>query len=624
MRIQTTFEESFDALYNKFNITERGKKLLDAEGISRDCLDIGTMSKAYFTQSVADMSVDSNSNANEQKSPNNYASEVVKGITKLDGYYLIYHYAKERFGEERANELISSVWSGDVYFHDASRPMIPYCFAYSTSLIMIEGRPYGQLFSMPPKRADSFVAQVIETTMDLSQEFAGAIAPSDFLINYAWYSKRENLPDKVILNDLQKFVHVMNNKFRVSAESPFTNISLFDRPNLEKVFGHYSYPDGSKVDFDYVMHIQKIFGEWFSHGDPVSQMPYRFPIVTINLYCDENKNIVDKEFLDWASKVNTETGCFNIYVNSGHKIASCCRLVNDMERMKFRADTFGNGGLNLGSHRVVTVNLPRIALKSEQDMEGFYQELSDALNVAIDLLRVHREEILQRRVDQGFLKFFNPLKWFKLDHMFSTIGVIGIYEMCYLMGIDIKTDDGIAFVTEVLNFIEDAAKQASVEQKHSFNVEEIPGESVATKLVQKDRIMFGEDEVPFELYSNQYIPLIANASMPERITLSGKFQDLISGGGILHLNIKDKITDSTIMKHLIEYSVANGVSHVAINYSFGACEGGHISVCGNSEVCPICGKRITKHMTRVIGYFAIVTNWNKVRRNYEFPRRVFS
>ena len=98
----------------------------------------------------------------------------------------------------------------------------------------------------------------------------------------------------------------------------------------------------------------------------------------------------------------------------------------------------------------------------------------------------------------------------------------------------------------------------------------------------------------------------------------------MSGGGILHLNVKDRIEDPVTMKHLIEYSVKQGVSHMAVNYSFGECEDGHVTVCGNSETCIICGKKIISHVTRIVGYFTKTSSWGKSRREYEFPRRVFS
>ena len=290
--------------------------------------------------------------------------------------------------------------------------------------------------------------------------------------------------------------------------------------------------------------------------------------------------------------------------------------------MQYRVDTFGNGGLSIGSHRVVTINLPRIAQKSS-DIVEFMNNMTNTCNIVRDLLLVHRYEILRRRVNQKFLKFFNPLKWFSLDHLFSTIGIIGVYEMNKFMGIDITSRNGIEFTTDVLNKIEELAVSYSKENKCSFNVEEIPGESVAIKFCQKDNIMFGENEFGFKLYSNQYIPLIEDALIPERIQLTGQFQDILSGGGILHINMQDQIKDPADMKHLIEYSVKNGVSHFAVNYGFGKCENGHTTVCGNSNICAICGAPITDHYTRIVGYFTHVDSWNSTRREFEFPRRVF-
>jgi ribonucleoside-triphosphate reductase len=625
MRLETTFSEEFDVVYNKFNQSEQGKQILEIEGIARKNLDVGEMSHSYFTNRVSDISIDPNSNANGAISPNNYGAEIVKGIQKIEGYYLLHRYAVKRLGLERANYLIRSLLYGNIYFHDASGVGIqqPYCMSSSTQMLMLEGRPYGQLHSLPPKRADSFMAQCIEFGIDLSQSWCGAIALADIFINYAWYAKKESLDDKRIQNDIQKAVHIYNNSFRVGGQSPFINISIFDMPNLKRVFEHHIYPDGSSPDFDYIMHIQKIFCEWFAKGDPSSGFPYRFPIVTINLYCDENKNIIDKSFLDFTASVNCSSGCFNIYVNSGEKIASCCRLINDRARMPARFDSFANGGLNLGSHRVVTINLPRVAIKANKDINKFYCGLAKQLETCKDLLLIHREEILERRIKRGFLQFYNPLKWFTLDRMFSTIGITGVYEMCYFMGMDIKNEDGCKFVFDVLKFIEDYSKKTSEKTKHSFNVEEIPSESTAVKFVQKDKVLFGKESIPFELYSNQYLPLIADATLPERIEISGRFQDILSGGGILHLNVAEKITDPSTMKQLIEYSVQKGVSHLAVNYGFGECEDGHVTVCGNSQICPICKKKIISWTTRIVGYFTKVDSWSKTRREYEFPKRVF-
>jgi len=619
VRFDMTLDKEFDELYRSYKNSDFGHRLLAMDGIAPEQLDVGAMSRKYYTQATADVSVDTNANANENVSINNYASEVTKGLLKLEGYYLLYHYAQKRFGSQRAMELIEAIWDGDVYFHDSSGPQIqqPYCFSYSTTMVMLEGRPYGQLKSMPPKRSDSFIAQVIEMTMDLSQDFAGAITPADMLVNYAWFAKREGLTADCIVNDLQKFVHVINNKFRMGAQSPFVNLSLFDRPNLEKVFSGHVYPDGSEPDFDYIMWIQRLFGNWFAKGDPSSGLPYRFPVVTLNLTRGEDREILDDAFLDWASEANRALGCFNWYVNDGTKLASCCRLVNDATRMQFRTDSFGNGGLNIGSHRVVTVNLPRLGWLSK-DAKELYNRLQWALDICRDLLIVHREEILKRRIEAGVLKFYEPLRWFALSQLFSTIGIVGVYEMSQRMGWDLTEDDE---VEDVLRYIEDQAILYSEKDRCSYNVEEIPGESAAVKLASKDALLLHADE--YELYSNQYLPLIADVSVKERIETTGRYMDILSGGGILHLNIKEPIPDQRTMRKLVKYAVSQGVSHLSVNYGFGICENGHTSVAGTDTMCPVCGEEIQDWLTRIIGYFTRVSSWNSKRRDYEYERRVF-
>ena len=652
MKIGLTFSETFDRLYESFMAYPEGEELLKLEGIHPDQLDVGQMSHKYFTDEACNFTIDNNANTNEENSYNNYFAEITKGLHKIEGYYLLHRYAEKRFDTDYADELMEAIITGDLYFHDPTKIQIPYCYAYSTQFIMLEGRPYGQLRSVPPTRSDSFMAEVIETTMDLSQEFAGAIAMGDLIVNLCYYLKKEGygvdygsyedgkfiplnqthyefMPHekKYIINQFQKFVHVMNNKFRLAGESPFTNISIFDRGKLHTLFDDYVYPDGSTVDFEYVSAVQEIFMEFFSKGDPSTGLPYRFPVVTINFDKDENNEPVDKEFAMRAAHYNRAKGNFNIYCTDGTKVASCCRLVNDFERMEARQDSFGNGGLNIGSHRVVTINLPRIALeanhwRSGDKEETFFELLDKNLEQARDLLLIHREEILKRRVERGFLKFFDPKQvgWFSLDGMFSTFGINGVYEMCCYMGYDIKTEEGRNFVGRVLKHIENYAVQCSKDTGHSFNVEEIPAENTGTKLAAKDKLVYGND---CKLYSNQFIPLMADVPIMDRLETEGKYMAILSGGAITHINVLSEIDTDEKMYKLMILAMHKGVEHFAVNYGFNECEDGHVSIGGNKMTeCPCCGKPIKDHITRVVGFFTRVSSWSPNRKE-EFKNRVF-
>jgi len=627
LRVSHSFDKEFVDLYNYFNNHPKYSKMLELEGLGRDNLDVVEMSKRYFTNGhISDVSIDANANANDtsNRSPNSYYDEVTKSIMKLDGYFLLWKYLKEEHGLDYANHLLGRLLKGDYYVHDSSGLQSPYCFAYSTSILMNEGRQYGQLKSAAPRRARSFIGQVIETTMDFSQQVMGAVAIGDLFVNYAYYAKRENLSQKEIENDFQNFVHIMSNPYRLSNQSPFTNVSIFDKNNLRALFHDYCYPDGSKIDVDYVMEIQMIFSSWFAKGDPSTGLPYRFPIATAAFLVDEaNGAPLDEEFLDLISKINLKTGLFNIYIsNSIGKIASCCRLSNNFNELA-GCDSFGNGGLSIGSHRVVTINLPRIAYRNIGNKEEFYKNLDKKLEEVKDILNTHRL-ILHKRAAKGFLKFVSPLGWMNIDKMlFSTIGIIGIYECLQIMGIDITTDKGIEEAQKILSFIRDKAREYTKRYNVGFNVEQIPGESVAIKLADKDRLMLGDDIVKYTMYSNQFIPLWENFDLYDRIKLDGHFSKILTGGGITHLNVSERLKHPAQMKKLIKFAINSGCEHFAVNYGFGECENKHINVVGNAVVCPECGANIESYYTRVIGYFVPVSSWHRVRREWEYPKRKF-
>ena len=326
-----SFPREFCRLYNEFRNDPHRSYFLEIEGISDVNMDLPVQSKEYFSRSVSDVSIDANANANGEsnKNPSSYLSELTKSFLKLEGYYLIWRQMEKDHGVERANEALTMLWEGDLYFHDASGAMIQtyYCYAYSTSRLMLEGRTWGHLKSTPPKRASSFLSQVIETTMDFSNQQAGAVAIADLFVNLSWYTKREDLSDKDIENLLQNFVHILNNTFRISNQAVFSNVSIFDRNNFNTMFEHHVFPDGTKPEYGELDRIQRVFLDFFSKGDPLQNgAPYRFPVVTVNFLNDpKNGHYMDESYLDMVSEKLYNNGCANLYTSSdAGKVSSCC------------------------------------------------------------------------------------------------------------------------------------------------------------------------------------------------------------------------------------------------------------------------------------------------------------
>ncbi|MFA6262960.1 MAG: anaerobic ribonucleoside-triphosphate reductase [Candidatus Babeliales bacterium] len=610
------FSQGFKDLY-----AQTDPELLKLEGISPDQLDVSLMAERYFTERVADMSIDDNANhLQDGRSYGNFFAEMAKSSLKIIGYHDLFAILEQQYGLDRTRKIFTSLWNGDLYFHDSTAIQVPYCWAYSTDFLLHEGNFWGQLHSFPPHRARSFVDQVKEVTIELAQEVAGAVAIGDLFVNYAYFIKKENRDiydptvRKEVENDFQSLVHTLNKKLRPSHQSPFTNVSIFDRPNLEFLFGEIRFPDGSSPDFGMVEEIQKIFCDWFSKGDPFSGLPYRFPVVTLNLRVDHQGEIIDKKALAYFSRINLDKGCFNIYISSGNKVASCCRLTNDFDLAG--CDSFGNGGVSLGSHRIVTINLARLG-KRAQTAENIHGLLSEQLELAEDALIAHRQ-LLEKRIKDGFLPFFR-YNLMSMRRLFSTFGINGVYECVEEMGYSMLTEAGRVLARDILEHIRSYAAECSKKHGCPFNVEQVPGESLAVKFAAKDKYLYN---MKYPIYSNQFIPLWVDCDIVDRIKFDGMYSKVLTGGGISHLNLGEKLTSPEQMKKLIEYAVICGCEHIAVNYNFSKCEQGHVTVAGIATMCTLCGKRIVEQYTRIIGYFTPVSSWNKGRQ-IEHSQRIF-
>lgn len=670
MQVGMSLVPEFEKLYDKYASNSTTMKLLEIEGISPKHLDIGVQSLEFFENKLSDISSDSNSNYMENINPTVYRTHTTNGQMKLLGYHMLWYYANKRYGTEFANDAITMIWNGDLYFHDAHglRIQMPYCWAFSLDKLVFEGRPYGSSPNTPPKNKKSFLSQVDKLISDLSKQFAGATAPSDLFLWYSWYLKKwfidrfgednwnefENMPSdntwyndiwrnvikREIIQDMQGLVVLFNEPGRAEGEPPFTNIAIYDWTGLNNLFGHIVFPDHSKPNFDFIMFIQKVFCEWFSNGDPITGFPYRFPVVTINMTTDKDNNIVHKKFAQWVAHVDRKMGNFNLHFGDKSKIAMCCRYENDISDMNLTPDAFGNGGVNIGSHRVITPNFARAALKSGGDIDKFIQNCDRLIDVAGKLLNIHRVDILQKRIERtpNYMQFFGSLGWFSLDNMFSTIGLTGIYEMCQFMGYNILEEDGTEFVLDFMDYMRHNIKELRSKYNCTFNIEEIPGEQTCVTLLNKDKLLHSagmiadihDDYVKdaFEschLYSNQYIPLINKADMVTRLDLSGRFMNKISGGGIVHINSEARIDTDEKMYELIKLIAKSGVPHCAVCYRFGKCDDHPASIVGqNSTKCPVCGKEITHTRARVIGYFSDEYNWHPVRQEFDAPFRYYS
>jgi len=622
INVGLSYEEGFSNIYSRYLNTDIGNKLLSIEGISPDKFDRHLQSKKYHKSvNFAKDSVDNNANATG-KNPNNYKGEISKAYDKLDGLYMLWDQGRSMYGENVSTDLIESIINGDVYFHDLSLVDIPYCFAVSLQNLMIEGRPWSNPVSLPPKKLKSFMGQAIELMISMASELAGALALADLVYCMTWYVRNEKTSDEDIKDYLQSLVHILGNPFRTGSQPIFSNISLFCRDTYKQLFEELYYPDMTKCTWEEFDRIQRIYSEWFSKGDPSTNLPYRFPVTTINVFVKDGKP-VDKESFRYFTKSNLDKGAFNFYLTSeSGKLSSCCRLVNDFNLMANLSTFSGSGGMNIGSARVITINLPRIAYKiaskypnygNGEFTEKYLEELDIVLDKTKKLLLIHRE-ILKKRISEGYLQFFTR-GYMNLDlHLFSTIGHIGIYEAIQVLHKDPISEESSKIITDILAHMKERSLNWSKDLGIGFNIEAIPGESTAYKLAQKDKILYNSSHM---IYSNQYVPLTRKSNVIERLKIAGNFERLSTGGAIVFINIGEQLNSPRQMESLCLAAIKSGVNQFTVNYDYGICSEDrmHVSKGGpNQEYCPICGSKICDHLTRIIGYWVPTSTWSHERQ----------
>lgn len=605
-----------------------------------------------ISERLNDISIDDNSNKNEKTIAGIFA-EAIAPIKKVAGFDYLYRTMKEMYGKPRAKRLASNMYDYSIGLSDSTNILLPYCYALDASKLVTIGREFGQLPSGPTKRISSYISALCETVHQMSSHFAGAIAIGTFFFDVshlAFYKmgltidqiKNDPKCRKHFENEFQQFIHSVNHLSRNSNESPFTNVSIFDKTKLKYIVKEdlaWYFPNPHidseiqgtcQVDNDmwlefitnYIYEIQNIFLNLFDKGDPLNNgVPYRFPVVTTNFsksLKDGEWVLDDMEFLE--NITSRDIYRYNIFNSEGTKVASCCRLISDGEMLELAAqsNSFGAGAVgSLGSHRVATINFNRIALEAES-IEDFWKIYNQRIEDAKDILKAHKA-LIMALANKG-LQMFISNGWINMKRMFSTFGIMGIYECEKTLRSKFSIVDDYDITQDILIHLNNKViEYTKSETGYVFNIEQIPAESYAVRLCTVDKLLYGEELVPCSLYANQWVPLWEDATIWEKLEVDGKYNSLLTGGGIVHATIGETVT-KTQAKEIINYAVKCGCEHFALNAIYSKCADGHMSF-GDLSICPKCGGTIIDKYTRVVGFFVPISSMNKVRREWEFPRR---
>ena len=302
------------------------------------------------------------------------------------------------------------------------------CWAQDLTRLATEGLFFIKGYNnQPPKHLTTYFDDVIEFVSFLSNRQSGACGLPNVLI-WAYYFWKNDVnngyflkdPDTYLRQNFQKFIYRLNQPFMRIDQCAFTNVSIFDRPYLEALFGGMEFPDGSfAIDqIEEIIEVQKVFMDVVSETRSTNM--FTFPVLTFSLFYKDNK-FGDEEFAHWASDHNMKWSDSNFFVSDNVGILSnCCRLLSETTKLDAFINSIGGTALSVGSCRVSTINLVRIAYESKLNKKKYLEILRDRTLLDCKALYSMRH-ILKRNIEKGLLPNYQDGA-VELAKQFCTIG----------------------------------------------------------------------------------------------------------------------------------------------------------------------------------------------------------
>ena len=624
-----------------------------------------------FVNSAENAATSSETDANANVSSKNVATlegEDRKRENRQIQRYRMKKQLKKMFPEV-ASQYSKDLENYIIYTHDEASTSVlkPYCKAASLYPLMSEG--VGNIDMVTPDAPNdiqSYSGQVTNLVFLLSSQCKGAVAVGEYLIalNYyviaefgnQWYNKL----DCIISNDhwlktvtikdyirkgMKTFIYGVNQPAgNRSFNSPFSNISYYDKTYFKALFEEFYYPDGTQPKWEAIDCLQRIFMEL--HRELRLIKPLTFPVTTMAMV-HNGKDVIDKEYKELCAEEWAKGGSFFCYLSDNpSSLASCCRVLNEIQDNTFSSIN-GLQGIMTGSANVITLNINRILQDwwyeiDGEHIDGYGYSDEEILEIVknegfkeylINILeRVYKYHIAYKTMlyeweEKGVFASSNAGYIF-IKKLYSTIGVIGYCEAAQFLGLEISNNKEYKeFLQIIFGTIKEQNKLHSIRDKKRpflFNSEAIPGENVAVKLYEWDKndgyYVPNDQNLYSSYFFKQWDP---NISVLDKLRLHNKeINAYCDGGQACHIHLDEHLSKEQYLK-IIDFCTEEGTNYFTFNIPMSECKDcGHV-VNAPIKECPICKSTNIDWWVRIIGYLRPISAYSKPRQ-IEAEKRIYS
>lgn len=302
---------------------------------------------------------DSDENASTSSETDSNANVASKNVANLEGE--VYKVTNRIIQRQRMKDKLNKLYPGEelgrqyiedlenyiIYTHDeASTPVLkPYCKAVTLYPLMLEG--VGNIDGVTPSAPNdiqSFSGQVTNAVFLFSSQCKGAVALGDYIIALNYYVIKEFGPvwydkvDEIVTNShfihqytvghyirkgMKQFIYGVNQPAgNRSYNSPFSNVSFYDKVYFKSLFGEFYYPDGTQPEWKAIDKLQRMFMQLLREIRLIK--PLTFPVTTMALV-HNGKEYLDPEYKKLCAQEWAKGGSFFCYTSDNPtSLASCC------------------------------------------------------------------------------------------------------------------------------------------------------------------------------------------------------------------------------------------------------------------------------------------------------------
>ncbi len=408
--------------------------------------------------------------------------------------------------------------------------------------------------------------------------------------------------DKLTYQAMEALIHNLNTmNSRAGAQVPFSSIN----------YGTCTSPEGRMVIKNLLLATEAGLGNGetpifpvqifkikeginFNEGDP------NYDLFKLSIRCSAKRLFPNYSFIDAPFNLQYyKEGDYNTEI----AYMGCRTRVMGNHYDPTKEVTCGRGNLSFTS-----INLPRIGIESNRDIDVFYKKLDNMMELVSRQL-LHRFKIQCSKRGRNYPFLMGQGIWIDSDtlgpddsvaevlkHGTLSIGFIGLAEAMKALtgkhhGEDEKVrEQAYAIIKHMREFCDKKSEETGL----NFTLLATPAEGLSGRFVKIDREKYGKIEgvTDRDYYTNSFhVPVYYPIGAFEKLAIEAPYHALTNAGHISYVELDgDTTKNPEAFESVVRYMKEVGIGYGSVNHPVD-----RDPVCGYTgvidDVCPRCGRR---------------------------------